>query len=1403
MIIEDFIIRIRAMTSGVDDTTDQVHDLAAQYMVLSDVAQAAMRTIGGAIQSAIKAHNEYQAALTGLKSIAEGTGNSVESVTRAVNNLTNDGLIPAADASTALKNLLARGFSSDEAVKMLERFKDAAAFGRQGSLSLGEAVRTATEGIKNENSVLVDNAGVTKNVSVMWKEYAASIGKSASDLTMAEKRQAEFAGVMEETKFQVGDAAKLVDSLSGSQSKLDAETTKLAQAYGSALAPAVKGATDIFTQFVQGITGVVTRMPEAAAGVTGFTVVVGGFAIGAGTLKVALNALGISSLTAAGGIGALTKALLGNPISWIALALGVAVGAFASFASAADNAKKSQEEFNEAVKKFEDRKIKGIIEAEIPAIKEENAQLQKLTDAYKKASDERDEYLKSPHGSSGTKRFSTEVDIGPAKYDLQELSKEFNKLGIAVEDAKGNFISFDSANRLAAERIASNNASVSTATSDYAQLASSVKDLARQKVDLNGAKELVNTYKTAAKGSREWLDAEKALSEAYTMHSTASGIKISAIETEISAQELAVKTEYAVQQAKMATAEVELRTSIATQEAALTGTNGINEQIDALKRLMAVQMAAGDFAGYGLAAIELERLRGEQDACKGSIDGLKSSLALLNSVMGVELDQIRGITVAQNGMNATTKAAINELSDLYSAYESLKSGQALNLGQLYDLIRAYPQVAEHIAKTGDVTLKHGEILRMIAQEERKSLIATQEANIKKLESQRGAMAAMVQATVQGYLTMAKAAGEFNSIQGGISAMTGAVQIAMQSAALEDRITKAKNELEALRHVTIGAGGSSKSGGGGKGSSQKDDPLQKEYDEVERLKRVKDLSAKEELRMLDEIGKKYKLNAEQRDEHNYKIHEAQVRYAEQEIKLIERASTLPDMTVNYDAQITELERLRTELQGNADALEKVNSKIADATIKSVENLISGVKDAAKLPMLEVNYQMILDKLTLLLEKYKEFPEAIKLIKDAMKDTAASRIDKVLNLDNDALQASIDETLRNIDLDKRREGLKEPDSVRLFNFFPEREEAALAEIIRMEDEAIARMEKDADNWTEEEKRLYEQRVASRKRHYEQLENLEIDNYRKLTEYAEKKQKEAADRAEKQAKIEEQNAKDALARHKEYLKDMLDASKKYAKDQIALIEKEADARIKAINKQIEALEELDKIQNRRDDDAEYYQKIARLEAQLAYTTDVENRYQIEKQLENERAEFAKRKRKESLEDLKDNLKEQADLVKEYYAAEKEAIDEYMNSDAFAQDSKREAENGGSIIEQKLNAIKASISKDFAAQLAPLEDLMSNAEKLVQAGPATYEAKQSSILTSILSGFENMSNRMSKQMEIYASAFDDLAQAAFRQQPQGSSQPTSQTFNTNQAFYTPTATPYEVRRATRQGLEAATRFA
>lgn len=188
-------------------------------------------------KESIKAASALNDAWIGLESIVSGQGKSFSKAKAFINDYISDGLVPLENAVTAYKNLAARGYSTEQIEKTLTALKDAAAFGRQASYSLGEAVSSATEGLKNENSILVDNAGVTKNVAKMWDDYAKSIGTTANNLTQAQKIQAEVNGIMEETRFQTGDAAKLVNTYSGQLAMLQYNFQQLKVAVGNALIP--------------------------------------------------------------------------------------------------------------------------------------------------------------------------------------------------------------------------------------------------------------------------------------------------------------------------------------------------------------------------------------------------------------------------------------------------------------------------------------------------------------------------------------------------------------------------------------------------------------------------------------------------------------------------------------------------------------------------------------------------------------------------------------------------------------------------------------------------------------------------------------------------------------------------------------------------------------------------------------------------------------------------------------------------------------------------------------------------------------------------------------------------------------------------------------------------------------
>lgn len=228
-------------------------------------AVAAIQKVVSEVKKLTDAYAENEAAQMGLSGILTAQGKDLNAAKAWLKSYTKDGLIPMMDAYTAYKRLAAAGYSDEQTQSILTNLKDSAAFNRQGSMTMGEAIKSAAEGIKNENSILVDNAGVTKNLSVIWDEYAASIGKTAATLTDAEKRIATTQGIMRETAFQTGDAAKYANTLAGAQAALKAQTKMLSSALGSMFAPALQQCIPQVTALLERLTALAEKAGQVMA----------------------------------------------------------------------------------------------------------------------------------------------------------------------------------------------------------------------------------------------------------------------------------------------------------------------------------------------------------------------------------------------------------------------------------------------------------------------------------------------------------------------------------------------------------------------------------------------------------------------------------------------------------------------------------------------------------------------------------------------------------------------------------------------------------------------------------------------------------------------------------------------------------------------------------------------------------------------------------------------------------------------------------------------------------------------------------------------------------------------------------------------------------------------------------
>lgn len=200
----------------------------------SNMVQAMASGFESLVSQAIGAASKLESALAGVGGTAKNLGLSPTDVVDSVRglDLVKNGLLNITDAALATKNLLASGFSLPQGIELIKRFGDTAAFGRQASLSFGYAISSATEGIKNQNSILVDNAGVTKNLSVILRERGFVLQDLSDKTKGASAREALYQGLIKETQNQLGDSNKLLATTQGGFLRVSAASERFLVSLG-------------------------------------------------------------------------------------------------------------------------------------------------------------------------------------------------------------------------------------------------------------------------------------------------------------------------------------------------------------------------------------------------------------------------------------------------------------------------------------------------------------------------------------------------------------------------------------------------------------------------------------------------------------------------------------------------------------------------------------------------------------------------------------------------------------------------------------------------------------------------------------------------------------------------------------------------------------------------------------------------------------------------------------------------------------------------------------------------------------------------------------------------------------------------------------------------------------------
>jgi hypothetical protein len=174
--------------------------------------------------------------------LAEGLGGNFDEILMKV-RAASRGMVADSDIILATNRAMMLGLGAD--ADQLGSLMEVAAFrARAMGISTTQAFNDIVTGVGRMSPMILDNLGIIVDAKSNYDAYAKSIGKSAAELTKAEKQQALFNAVLKDGQAQLEAAGGLVDDNASQYERLGASWTNftddLKEGVATALTPAVQ-----------------------------------------------------------------------------------------------------------------------------------------------------------------------------------------------------------------------------------------------------------------------------------------------------------------------------------------------------------------------------------------------------------------------------------------------------------------------------------------------------------------------------------------------------------------------------------------------------------------------------------------------------------------------------------------------------------------------------------------------------------------------------------------------------------------------------------------------------------------------------------------------------------------------------------------------------------------------------------------------------------------------------------------------------------------------------------------------------------------------------------------------------------------------------------------------------------
>jgi hypothetical protein len=307
-----------AQKQALQEQKQALQDFQSSMMRIGVAAGVVSAAILSESKQSVEAYAQLQQAVTSTNATEQAYLGTQGEALAIAQRLSADGIIPLNATLTATRRLMESGLGADQAEKLLIRFKDAAANGRKEGQDMATALDNAARSFQSGEREMARNAGLMVDFTAATKAGAQALGIQTDQMTMAQRAQAWYNGVMEQTTGVVGAAARMQQNLTGEMEMAKTATTELSQTLGGALAP-------LYEQLLRGQTGMTKGLTEWVSshqdGVRSFVAIAGGATTAAAAvagLSVAFIAL-ISAVNPVAGvisiIAGVTGALVGAKLA--------------------------------------------------------------------------------------------------------------------------------------------------------------------------------------------------------------------------------------------------------------------------------------------------------------------------------------------------------------------------------------------------------------------------------------------------------------------------------------------------------------------------------------------------------------------------------------------------------------------------------------------------------------------------------------------------------------------------------------------------------------------------------------------------------------------------------------------------------------------------------------------------------------------------------------------------------------------------------------------------------------------------------------------------------------------------------------------------------------------------------